>query len=162
MKEKIGRSFGKISSYLLILILLSSWGVEKGLSQPTPKEEGLSQIRLENVTFRVREIESTPSPVRFLEVHVEILNRNQQFVAPSNSIQAIVVPKEVRFSESASSSTFIPPSGEVTLNVPLPPKTRQALIVGFSLPKERLESITFEVQIIPPDGEKKEVTWEGK
>jgi hypothetical protein len=35
------------------------------------------------------------------------------------------------------------------------------LIIGFSLLETKLESITFEVQINPPDGEKKTVMWEG-
>ena len=158
----MGRSFKKTSFYLFILILLFSWSVGKGLSQPAPKEEGLSQIRLENVTFRVREIESTPSPLKFLEVHTEILNRSQQFVAPPNSIKVVVIPKEVKFSEGISVNEFVLSPGEVTLNVPLPPRTRQVLIIGFSLPKEKLEAITFEVQISPPEGEKKIVTWEGE
>ena len=150
-----------INFYLLILILLFSLGVGKGLSQPAPKEEGLSQIKLENVTFRVREIESTPTLLRMLEVYVEILNRSQQFVVPPNSIKAVVVPKEVKFSEGISVNEFVLSPGEVTLNRPLPPRTRQVFIIGFSLPKGKLESITFEVQINPPDGEKKVVTWEG-
>jgi len=79
-----------INFYLLILILLSSLGVEKGLSQPLSKEESAPQIRLENVTFQVREIESTPSPLKILEVHVEILNRSQRLTAPPNSIKAVV------------------------------------------------------------------------
>jgi hypothetical protein len=33
-------------------------------------------------------------------------------------------------------------------------------IIGFSMPEEKPESITFEIQINPPDGEKKMVTWE--
>ena len=158
----MGRSFKKTSFYLLILIFLFSWGVGKGLSQPAPMEEGLSQIRLENVTFRIREIESTPSPLKILEIHIEILNRSRQFTAPPDSIKAVVVPMEVRSSETVSTGAFAPPSEEVTLNLPLPPRTRQALIIGFSLPKEELEAITFEVQINPPEGDKKIVTWEGK
>jgi hypothetical protein len=160
MMGKMGRSFKKTSFYLFILILLFSWSVEKGLSQPVPKEEGPPQIRIENVSFRVRVIESTTSPLKILEVHVEILNRSQQLTAPPDSIKAVVVPKEVRSSETVSAGIFAPPSGEVTLNLPLPPRTQQTLIIGFSLPKEKLEAITFEVQINPPEGEKKIVTWE--
>jgi hypothetical protein len=160
--DEMGRSFKKTSLYLLILIFLFSWSVGKGLSQPAPKEEGPPQIRIENVSFRVREIESTPSPLKILEVHVEILNRSQQITAPPDSIKVVLIPKEVRSSETVSAGTFAPPSGEVTLNVPLPPRTRQIFIIGFSLPKEKLEAITFEVQINPPEGEKKIVTWEGE
>jgi hypothetical protein len=161
MIEKMGRSSKKTSFFLLFLIFLFSLGVGKGLSQPAPKEEGLSQIRLENVTFQIREIESTPSPLRILEVQVEILNQSQRFVAPPNSIKAVVVPKEVKSSETIPAGEFAPAPEEVTLNSPLPPRTRQVLIIGFSIPKEKLESITFEVQINPPEGEKKAVTWQG-
>jgi hypothetical protein len=151
-----------INFYLLILILLSSLGVEKGLSQPLSKEESAPQIRLEKVTFQVREIESTPSPLKILEVHVEILNRSQRLTAPPNSIKAVVVPKEIKSSETIPANQFAPGPEEVTLNSPLPPRTRQVLIIGYSIPKEKLESITFEVQINPPEGEKKVVTWEGR
>jgi hypothetical protein len=34
------------------------------------------------------------------------------------------------------------------------------LVIGFLIPEEKLGSITFEVQINPPEGEKKTVTWE--
>ena len=162
MIEKIGRSSRKTSFYLVILILLFSLGLGKGLSQPLSKEESADQIRLENVTFRMREIESTPSPLRMLEIHIEILNRSQRLTAPPNSIKAVVVPQEVKSSETIPAGEFTPGPEEVTLNKPLPPRTRLVLIIGFSIPKEKLESITFEVQINPPEGEKKVVTWEGR
>ena len=158
----MSRSFKQTCFYLVILILLLSLGIEKGSSQPAPKEEGSPQIRLENVSFRVRKIESAPSPLKMLEVNVEILNRSQQLTAPPDSIKAVVVPKEVKFSEGVSAGAFAPPPGEIMFNSPLPPRTRQMLIIGFSIPNEKLESITFEVQINPPDGEKKTVTWEGE
>ncbi len=158
----MSRSSKQTCFYLVILILLLSLGIEKGSSQPAPKEEGSPQIRLENVSFRVREIKSTPSPLKMLEVHVEILNRSQQLTAPPDSIKAVVVPKEVKFSEGVSAGGFAPLPGEITLNSPLPPRIRHMLIIGFSIPNEKLESITFEVQTNPPDGEKKTVTWEGE
>jgi hypothetical protein len=158
----MGRSSKKVVVYLLSLILFFLFGVQNGSSQPGTKEEGPPRVKLENVTFRVREIESTPSPLRVLEVHVEILNRSQRLIAPPNSIRAVVIPKEVKPSGEKSSDEFAPPPGEVTLNLPLPPRTKQTLIIGFSLPKQELESITFEVQLNPPEGETKVVTWEGK
>lgn len=154
--EKMARNFRILNFCLLVLFFLLALGARIGSSQ----REDTSPIRLENVSFRVREIESTPAPFRMLEVQVEVLNQSQQFVAPPNSIKVVVVPKEVRFSETVSAGKFAPPPGEVTLNAPLPPKARQVFIVGFSLPKEKLESITFEVQINPPEGEMKTVTWE--
>jgi hypothetical protein len=73
----------------------------------------------------------------------------------------IVVPKEIKYPESASRSEFSLPQGETALNVPLAPSTGRVLIIGFQLPEKRLESITFEIQVNPPDGEKKTVKWEG-
>ena len=156
------RSFKKISFYLLILVLLFSLNVEKGLSQSLSEEEGTPQIKLQNVSFRVREIEATPSPISILEVQVEILNQSKQLTAPPESIKVVVAPKEIKSSEGAPVSEFATTPEEVTSNLPLPPRTRQVLIVGFSLPPKRPESITFEVQINPPEGETKEVTWEGQ
>lgn len=161
MIEKMGRRSKNISFYLLILFLLFSLEVGKGLSQPPAKDEGPPQISLENVTFRMREIESTPLPLTMLEIHIEILNRSQRLTAPPKSIKAVVLPKEVKSSETTPAGEFAPGPEEVTLDSPLPPRARQVLIIGYSIPKEKLESITFEVQINPPDGEQKTVTWEG-
>jgi hypothetical protein len=141
--------------HLFILISLLSLGMGIGSSQVS-RGEDTSLIRLENVTFQLREIESTPSPLRILEVHVEILNPSHKPVAPPNSIKAVVTPKEIKSSEK---NLILPGSEEITLDNPLPPRTRQILIFGFSLPSGSLESITFEVQINPPDGEQKVVTW---
>jgi hypothetical protein len=35
------------------------------------------------------------------------------------------------------------------------------LIIGLELPEKRPESITFEIQVNPPDGERKTAKWEG-
>jgi hypothetical protein len=145
----------KNNIHLSILIFLFTLGIGIGLSQVS-KGEDTSPIRLENVTFQLREIESTPSPLKILEVHVEILNPSQKSVAPPNSIKAVVTPKEIKSSET---NLTLPGPEEITLDNSLPPRTRQILIFGFSLPNESLESITFEVQINPPDGEQKVVTW---
>ena len=157
----MGRSSKTIGSYLFILVLLFSLGVGQGLSQSLSEEESTPKIKLEKVTFRVREIEASPSPLKILEVQVEILNQSNRLTAPPESIKVVVAPKEIKSSEGAPVSEFATTPEEITPNLPLPPRTRQVLIVGFSLPKERPESITFEVQINPPEGETKEVTWEG-
>jgi hypothetical protein len=159
MIEKIGRRSKKINFYLSIPIFLLTLGMGTGSFQMS-RGDDTPPITLENVTFQVREIASTPSPLRILEVHIEIFNRSQQFVIPPDSVKVVVVPKEVRSSETIPAGEFTPGPGEVTLNSPLPPRIRQVLIIGFSIPKGKLESITFEVQINPPEGEKKVVTWE--
>jgi len=158
----VGRSYKRAVISLLSLILIASLGTGNGASQAAPKEDEIPKVRLENVTFRVRETESTPTPLRILEVYVEILNPSQRLTAPPNSIKAVVVPGEVKSFGEELADAFAPPPGEVVLDLPLPPETRQTLIIGFSLPKQKLESITFEVQLNPPEGETKVVTWEEK
>lgn len=158
----MGRGSKKAAIYLLNLVFFFSFWIPDGLSQPGTKEEISPRVRLENVTFRVREIESTPSPLRILEVYVEIFNPSPQEDIPPNSIKAVVTPKKVNHSGETLSDDPVLPPGEVTLNLPLPSRTRQTLVIGFSLPKHKLESITFEVHLNPPEGETKVVTWEEK
>jgi len=150
----------KYHSYLFLLIFIFFLGMEDGLSQSVFQEEKEPQIRLGNVTFYIREIESTPSRLKILEAHIEIFNRNQQLVAPPNSIKVVLVPIETKYKDSNAMSELALFPGEVTLNSPLPPRTGRVLVIGFLIPEEKLGSITFEVQINPPEGEKKTVTWE--
>jgi hypothetical protein len=130
-------------------------------SQPMPREEKDPEIKLGAVTFLVREFESTPSPIKMLEIHIEIFNNSRRTPALPGSINVIVIPKEIKYPESASGSEFSPPQEEAALNVPLPPNTGRVLIIGVQLPEKRPESITFEIQVNPPDGEKKTVEWQG-
>jgi hypothetical protein len=153
------RSFGKILFCLSITIFLSCLGAGEGLSQPA--QEG-PLVKLGNVTFRKKEIEAASSTLKVLEVQIEVLNQSQQSVAPPNSTKVVVVPKEVKSPDGTPVNTFAPTSEEATLNAPLPPRTGRVLIIGFVMPKEKLGSIVFEVQINPPEGEKKLVTWSGE
>lgn len=146
------------SSVLIFLLFLATWVV---LSQPKVIEEKGPDIRLGEITFRVREFQSTPSPLRMLEIHIEVLNRSRSSTAPANSIKVVVVPKEVKYPGGASVPGFNPTQEETTLNDPLLPNMGRILIIGFSLPETKPESITLEVQVNPPDGEKKIVKWEG-
>lgn len=131
-----------------------------GLSQPAPIAEKGPEIRLGEVAVKIREFESAPSPLKILELQIEIINQSRQSEAPPNSIKVVVTPKEIKFSSPKSTSEFTPTPEETTLNLPLLPRSGQVMIVGYPLRTESLESITFEVQINPPDGEKKTVTWE--
>ena len=152
----------KITLYCLsLLVFLFLFEAARVLSQPKTQEEKGPQIRLGEVTFQIREIESKPSPLKMLEVQVEIFNRSRRSVAPPNSIKVVVVPKEIKYLEAAPVADFTPTPEEVWLNFPLPPNTGRVLIIGLSLPEKKPESITFEIQINPPEGEKKVVTWEG-
>ncbi len=157
----MGRDCKNVVLYLLNLFLFFSLA-GNGLSQPAAKEGPVPRVRLENVAFHVREIESTPSLIRILEIHVEIFNPSQRQSIPPNSIRAVVIPKKVKHSGEKPSDEFVPPAGEIILNLPLPPRTERTLAIGFSIPEYKLGSITFEVQLNPPKGETKVVTWEEK
>lgn len=152
-------SYKKTIFYLAILIPLLFLEVEAGLSQPVPKPEKGPEIKLGEVTVKIREFESTPS-LKILELQIEILNQSQQSTAPPDSIKVVVTPKEIKFSSTKSTSEFTPTSEETTLNLPLQPRTGRVMIIGYPFHKESPESVTFEVQINPPEGEKKTVTWE--
>jgi len=157
----MGKLFKKTIIYSSILIFLLFLATVVVLSQPKAIEEKGPDIRLGEVTFLVREIESTPSPLKILEVHVEIFNRSQRSVAPPNSINVVVAPKEIKYPEGSSVAEFNPTQEEMTLTISLPPNTGRIFIIGLQLPEKKPESITFEIQINPPDGEKKTVKWEG-
>jgi hypothetical protein len=143
----------------LLFLLFQATGVV--LSQPNVVEEKGPDVRLGEITFAVREFPSAPSPLRMLEIRIEVLNRSRSSTAPANSIKAVVVPKEIKFPEGASIPGFNPTQEETTLTVPLPPNSGRLLIIGFSLPETKPESITFEIQMNPPDGEKRVVKWDG-
>ena len=147
--------------YLSVLIFLLFLAVGVILSQPGDAEEKAPEIRLGEITFWVREFQSTPSPLRILEIHIEVFNRSRSSTAPPNSITVAVTQKEVKFPEGTPVTGFTSSPQEVTLDLPLLPSTGRILMIGFSLPETKPESITFEVQVNPPDGEKKTVKWEG-
>ena len=147
------------SSALFLFLLLQPIGVV--LSQPQVAQEKGPYIRLGEITFGVREFQSTPSPLKMLEIHIEVHNRSRSSTAPANSIKVVVVPKEVKYPGGVSVPGFNPTQEETTLPVPLPPKMGRIFIFVFSLPETKPESITFEFQVNPPDGEKKIVIWEG-
>jgi hypothetical protein len=141
-------------SFALFLLFLIS---VEAASQPLSSEENL-QIRLGEVTFRTREIEVPSLKLKILEAHIEVLNRSRQWAAPSNSIKVSISVKEVRLSEGVPTKELSSQHEETMLPVALPPGTGRIVIVGFPLPDEKLESITFEVQVNPPEGEKRTVS----
>ena len=152
-------NYKKTIFFLTILISLFFFWVGAGLSQPASEAEKGPEIKLGEVTVKIREFDSTP-PLKILELQIEILNRSQQSVAPPNSIKVVVTPKEIKFSSTKSTSEFTPTPEETTLSLPLPPRAGRVMIIGYPFQTESPESITFEVQINPPEGEKKTVTWE--
>jgi len=145
-------------SSALILSLFLETGVL--LSQPKVAEEKGPDIRLTGISFLVRELPSTPSPLKVLEIHIEIFNKSRQTTAPPNSIKLVLVPKETKYPGGAPGTEFDPGQQETMVAVPLPPNTGRILTFGFSLPEKIPESMTFEIQMNPPEGEKKTVMWE--
>ena len=139
---------------LSLLILLFPFFTGMAFSQTVSKEEK-PQIAFGDITYKIREIESAPSPLKTLEVYIEVLNRSRSVTASSNSIKVVMVQKEMRYAMDAKPSEFSPPPQEALLNIPIPPLEGRVLIIGFPLPGEKLESITLEVQMNPPEGEKK-------
>jgi hypothetical protein len=97
--------------------------------------------------------------MKILEVQIEILNRSRAETVPPNVIKVTVVPKEIRFLPSTPPTEFAPPPEEVMLTYPIPPSAARVIIIGFPLPKENLQTISLEVQVNPPEGEKKTVTF---
>jgi len=151
MRNKIFLSF-------LIFIFSAFIGPQKGLSQPAPGEG--PDIKFGEITFRVREIQSSPSPLKILEIYVEVLNKSRRMAAPPNSVKAVLSQKEVVFEDPKPADEFTLTPQEANLSVPLPPLTGRVLVFGITLPKEKIESITFEIQVNPPDGDRKTVKWE--
>jgi hypothetical protein len=149
----------KIALSFSLLSILLFQVTDTVFSQPKAAEEK-TDIRFGKITFRTREFESAAPPLNMLEVQVEILNKDRRITAPSNSIRVVVVPKEIRFREGTSQGEFNLTQEEVTVPAPLPPNTGRMVILGFSLPEKKPESITFEVQINPPGGESTIVKWE--
>jgi hypothetical protein len=149
----------KIIFYFFILTLFLLLGIKDIFSQP--KVEKPPEIKFGQINFQMRELGSPPSQQRMLEIQIEILNRSPRSTAPPNSIKVVVTPKEVKFPEGTSVTEFTLNPEEVILNLPLPPSTGRVLIIGYSLLETKPESITFEIQMNPPDGEKKTVKWEG-
>ncbi len=143
---------------LLFVLFFSSMSVV--LSQPKDAEEK-ADIRFGKINFQTREFESAIPPLKILEVQIEILNNSRKLTAPANSIRVVVVPKEIKFPEGTSGIGFKPGQEEVTVPVSISPNTGRMVILGFSLPERKPESITFEIQINPPGGENSIVKWEG-
>ncbi len=94
-----------------------------------------------------------------LELQIEIINRSNKETIPSNAVKIAVTLKTVRFSMEGPAGSFAPPPGEVILTSPIPPRSGRIGIVGFSLPREKVDSISFEIQINPPEGDKKVATY---
>jgi len=151
----------KIALYLFVVVFSSFLVTGEVFPQPKPKVERGPEIRLGEIRFQTREAGSPPSQLKMLEIHIEVINRSRTSAAPPNSIKVVVTPREIKFPEGTPVTELALNPEEVTLNLSLPPSTGRVLIIGYSLLETKPESITFEIQMNPPDGEKKTVKWEG-
>ena len=156
MYKRTGKAIVCLSTPIFLLCL----GTGIGFSQTKSVEESSPDIRLGEIRFQVKELASTPSPLKMLEVHVEVLNRSRQATAAANSIKLVLVPTETKYPEGTSGKKFDPGQQETTIAAPLPPGAGRIVIFAFSLPEKIPESITFEAQLDSPEGEKKTATWE--
>ena len=152
------RIFFSLFSLVLVFVLEPA----HIFSQPAEQEETKLEVRLEDVDFRVREIQSSPSPLTMLEVHVSLFNPNQKVTVPPNSITLAIVPKGITFLSTPPKDQPDLQPEITTLTFPLAPRTGRLLITAFSLPMASVESVTFDIQINPPQGEKKTATWQRK
>lgn len=152
MRNSLKKLFLLIISIAILLIFKNY-----SFSQIKPEVEQ-PRIRFGEISFKLRQSESMPSNIKFLEIHIEILNLSKKVTLVENSIKLVIIPKEVKFKDNSSAEWQIDKE-ERLLDFSIPPLTGRIVVFGFSLPEKTPQSITFEIQIDPPDGEKKTVTW---
>jgi hypothetical protein len=159
-KEKTTRSAGRITvRFFFFFLVASTLWIPEAYPQ-TPAATGKKYpVQIGTVGFRIREFEATPSPIKMLEVQIEVINRSQKETVPANETKVTVAAKEIRFFPPAPATEFAPTPEEIVLTHPIPPSAVRVTIVGFPLPKQRLETISFEIQVNPPEGEKKTATY---
>ncbi len=141
---------------LLILIFFSFLVANAGHPQPASRDP--STLKLGEITFKLREVGSPPTSLKLIELSIEVWNRSRGTTVPANSVKVVVSPKTIVYADQKPLEEFSFPPQEGILSLPLPPMSGRVLIFGFSLPKEKIESIAFEVELNPPEGEKRTVT----
>ncbi len=151
-----------VRKVILFLIVISSIAIGATLARAQSSEQKTTDfsVQLGTIGFEIRKFEAAPSPVQILELQIEISNPSQKATVPPNAVKVIVLPKAIKFSAEGAQGNFAPPREEVTLTQPLLPRMARTLTIGFQLPKEKLESISFEIQINPPQGETKTATFD--
>ena len=154
----MGRSLRLIIFGLLLLCVIY-FRAEEAYSQASVDTAKDLPVKIGAIDFRIKEVETTPSPIRMLEVYIEVVSQSEKLTLPPNAIKIVAIPKLIQFSSPNPAGDFNPPPEEVTLTLPLPPRGINIGIIGFSLPQEKLDAISFEIQINPPEGERKEVTF---
>ena len=120
--------------FFLILSLLLGHGLIH--SQPAQQELTSRDIELEEIIFRVREIPSSPVPLRLIEIQISVFNRSQRVTVPPDSLKIAIVPKEVAFLSTPPKDDSSLRPQTVTLNASLLPRTGRILVISFSLPSD--------------------------
>lgn len=144
-------------------ILSLLWvALQSAFAQPTIDNRKELQVRLGEVTFRLREIGAKPSPFKLLELHVTVFNQDRREVLPPNTVTVVARIKAAELSEGSPGSREDEGTVEATLNASLPPLTGRVVVLGFPLPEGKSSAVTFEVQVNPPHGELKRITWPGQ
>jgi hypothetical protein len=154
----MGASLRLVVSGLLFLCWVNL-GAEEAYSQASASPAKDLPVSIGAIDFRVKEFEATPSPIRMLELQIEVVNKSEKMTIPPNAVKIVAIAKVISFSSLSPTQDFSPPAGEVTLTLPLPPRGIHIGILGFSLPPGKLEAISFQIQINPPEGEKKDATF---
>ena len=108
---------GSLKIIGLCLALLFVCGLEEqtGFSQPSQKPDKDPLVEVGRIDFRLKEVQATPSPIRMLEIQIEIINPSPKETVPPNSIKVIAIPKEIRFSSESAASPFYSSSGRSSL-----------------------------------------------
>ncbi len=162
-KSSIGdhmrKRMGGIIVFSSALIFLQGLG-GLGLWTSNATEEKGPEVILRDIGFLLKKVSSTPSPVEILEIHIEVLNKSRQATAPAGSIKLVLIPKETKYPKGAPGTELALDEQETMIAVPLAPGTGRIMTFGFSLPGKAPESMTFEIQLNPPEGEKKTATWQ--
>ena len=149
----------KIVGLFLILFCSIDFQGREGFSQTAVQSGPDPVVKMGEIAFKVKEYPAAPSPLKMLEIQIEIINPSPKTTVPPNTVKVAVVLREALFPSSGTRNTFNPPPEEATLTMPMPPGAVRFVIIGFSLSQVKPESVSFEVQINPPDGEKKTATF---
>ena len=153
------KGYVKMIGLFLIFLWSFDFQGQEGFSQTSTQWVQDLPVKMGEIDFQIKEFAATPSSIKMLQIQIEIINPSLKETVPPNTIKVIAIPKEVLSPSSGPPTTFNPPPEEATLTLPMPPRAVRIVVIGFSLPQEKLESISFEVQINPPDGEKKTATF---
>lgn len=148
--------------FILALILIFFFPQKDYLFSQIRDDREKTPLKFGSITFNMRETESKPSNIKFLEIYIELLNISREKTIPANSIKIVLEPKEIKFLDHSNEISWLINKEEKIIDFPLLPLSGRVVVFGILLPQKKLQSISFEIQLNPPYGEKKLITWEEK